>query len=249
MKPWHEQDEFWVSCAPTLFAPRIIRQAKYDIKNIINLLGLEPEQSILDLGCGIGRHALAFAKAGFKVTAVDRTAELLRRARESAKKENVIIHFVHRDMREYRRSEYFDVVINLYATFGFFKKISDDKLVLDNIYASLRSGGRLVMQLAGEDRIKRVLAKRRTREGSFLYGDLEINKSGNWIKYTIPSQVGSDIRIFKVGERIYSANSMCSLLGKVGFCDIQVYSDFLGSRRKKSDYMVFVAKKPHHNIM
>lgn len=35
----------------------------------------EGVHSILDLGCGLGRHALYFTQKGFKVTAVDLSAD------------------------------------------------------------------------------------------------------------------------------------------------------------------------------
>ena len=40
--------------------------------------------AVLDLGCGIGRHAIAFAKAGFQVSATDISEEAIRRLRGEA---------------------------------------------------------------------------------------------------------------------------------------------------------------------
>ena len=42
---------------------------------------------LLDLGCGTGIHACAFAKAGYHVTAIDRSADMLEQARERARRE------------------------------------------------------------------------------------------------------------------------------------------------------------------
>jgi SAM-dependent methyltransferase len=41
---------------------------------------LKPRGSILDAGCGSGRDALAFARAGFDVTAIDASAEMVKLA-------------------------------------------------------------------------------------------------------------------------------------------------------------------------
>lgn len=49
----------------------------------------EGVHSILDLGCGLGRHSILFAKHGFKVTAVDLSPEAIFYAKEWKKKEHV----------------------------------------------------------------------------------------------------------------------------------------------------------------
>ena len=49
------------------------------------------KRSVLDLGCGLGRHALLFAKNGFKVTAADISEYAVKKLREAEKRENVII--------------------------------------------------------------------------------------------------------------------------------------------------------------
>ena len=45
------------------------------------LLGPVRDRAVLDVGCGTGRHAVRLAAAGARVTAVDFSAEMLRRAR------------------------------------------------------------------------------------------------------------------------------------------------------------------------
>lgn len=48
------------------------------------LLGEVRGLSILDLGCGTGRHSIRLARAGAQVDAIDFSAEMLNRAREKA---------------------------------------------------------------------------------------------------------------------------------------------------------------------
>ena len=44
------------------------------------------KRSVLDLGCGLGRHALLFAKNGFKVTAADISEYAVKKLREAEKR-------------------------------------------------------------------------------------------------------------------------------------------------------------------
>ena len=52
-----------------------------------------PEQrpDVFDLGCGLGRHAIAFAGAGFHVTATDASETAIAHLNEWAKKLNLSI--------------------------------------------------------------------------------------------------------------------------------------------------------------
>ena len=53
--------------------------------------GSNKKPSVLDLGCGLGRHSILFAKEGFKVTAIDISRDAVKKLREWEKNENVII--------------------------------------------------------------------------------------------------------------------------------------------------------------
>src|SRR5262245_51810521 len=59
---------------------------------------LEPEKgaSILDLGCGSGRHSKYLAAKGFSVTGVDLSGESINEAKRS---ERPGLHFIEHDMR------------------------------------------------------------------------------------------------------------------------------------------------------
>jgi len=55
--------------------------------------GLLPGKTALEIGCGTGTNAIALARRGYRVTAVDLVDLAVRRAREKAKKAGVEIDF------------------------------------------------------------------------------------------------------------------------------------------------------------
>ena len=57
------------------------------------LLGKVEGLTVIDLGCGTGRHALRIARAGAKVQAVDFSEQMLARAREKAEGSTVVFHY------------------------------------------------------------------------------------------------------------------------------------------------------------
>jgi SAM-dependent methyltransferase len=74
--------------------------------------------SMLDLGCGTGRHAFEFAKRGYTVFGVDRSAEMLHRARQQQAELSPPLRdrlaFEHRDIRNLRLDRRFDCVVALF---------------------------------------------------------------------------------------------------------------------------------------
>ncbi len=106
-------------------------------------------RSILDLGCGLGRHSLLFARNGFKVTAVDISEYAIKKLREAEKRENVIITSKVCDMLElpYRENS-FDCIFSYNAvshtdTMGF-------KRILDKIKKILKPDGEIFLTLCSK---------------------------------------------------------------------------------------------------
>ena len=94
---------------------------------------------MLDLACGPGRHAVALARRGFRVTGVDRTRSYLDAARRRAAEQHLELEFIQEDMRQFERPGYFDVVLSLFSSFGYFDEPQEDRRVLAHLYVSARS--------------------------------------------------------------------------------------------------------------
>ncbi len=91
---WHEDDKLWETMAPFMFSDGTIDSAAEEIDSIQTLLPLKPPAKILDLCCGVGRHAVELAKRGFTVTGVDRQAGYLDRAKTRAGEHSVQIEYI-----------------------------------------------------------------------------------------------------------------------------------------------------------
>jgi len=231
--PWHEDDDFWQTVAPVLFGQARLDAAPAEVEQVIALLGIAPGAAVLDLGCGVGRHTIELARRGFRVTAVDRTASYLERAREAAAAEGIAIEFVQEDMRRFRRDAEFDAAINLYTTFGYFEDPDDDRHVADNICHSLKPGGGLVMELMGREIIKRIFHPRdwhRLDDGSIVLEERELAEDWSWISntWTLLPNEGSR-RELHLGHRLYAAKELKDLLLAAGFCSTQAYGGLDGA--------------------
>jgi SAM-dependent methyltransferase len=228
---WHQDDHFWTVVEPVLFGKERVANARIEVDQIASLLKLEPSATVLDLCCGIGRHSLEFARRGFEVTGVDRTAAYLRRARKQAHAEGLKIEFVQADMRRFYRRRAFDLVLNLFTAFGYFENPADDRRVLVNVHKSLKPGGRLVMDLMGKEIIARVFRERDWREeaGMLILEERKISRDWSWIENRWIYLRGTQRNEFRVSHRLYSATELTGLLKDCGFRKIQVHGDYAGS--------------------
>ena len=95
---------------------------------------------VLDLGCGIGRHALLCAKAGFSVTAVDLSSEALAVLRKKAQEEGAKIKIVEGAYASnlFPRN-YFDMVIAFNVIYHGYRKDFETAVATVNYW--LKPGG------------------------------------------------------------------------------------------------------------
>jgi 2-polyprenyl-3-methyl-5-hydroxy-6-metoxy-1,4-benzoquinol methylase len=121
MWTWFEDDILWERLEGFLFSQ--FRSSETTVREAEQILGLvHPPQgaAVLDLCCGPGRHSLEFTRRGYRVTGVDRTARYLATARAAATREGLTVEFVQEDMRHFHRPAAFDLVLNLFSSFGYF---------------------------------------------------------------------------------------------------------------------------------
>ena len=141
---WYENEEFWIDFYPYMFNEERLQAAAEQVDQILALTGLDAG-TVLDLCCGPGRHSIALAGLGWSVTGVDRTGYLLDKARERSAGAGVEVEFVEQDMREFSRANTYDLALSLFTSFGYFDTEEEDVQVLRNLHASLRPGGRVVI--------------------------------------------------------------------------------------------------------
>ncbi len=72
---------------------------------------LAPRSKVLDLGCGEGRNALPFARAGHRVHAVDKSASGVARLRSRAAAEGLLVDVAVGDLAGLRLDAGYDVIV------------------------------------------------------------------------------------------------------------------------------------------
>ncbi|TIR16622.1 MAG: class I SAM-dependent methyltransferase [Mesorhizobium sp.] len=115
-----------------------------EVGAIWKLLSLGQDSSVLELGCGYGRITNRLAEKGARVTGLDISPVLLRKAEADAAERNVDVEYVLGDIRSIPWQDRFDAAFLWYTTFGYFDEADNEK-VLHEAACSLRKGGRLLI--------------------------------------------------------------------------------------------------------
>ena len=106
---------------------------------------------VLDAGCGRGRHASILADLGLETTGID----LSHRNIEEAKKlENDKLNFVQGDIRTSLPHAHFDLVLNLFTSFGYDEDDAANLEFLKAMISALKPGGMLLVDFLNAERIK-----------------------------------------------------------------------------------------------
>jgi len=113
------------------------KEARFFMSNLVSYLKLKQDDSILDLACGKGRHAIFLNSLGFDVTGLDLSENSINDALKSA---NDSLHFNVHDMRQPFIKKY-NAIFNLFTSFGYFETDEEDINVLKNIKNGLKLNG------------------------------------------------------------------------------------------------------------
>ncbi|MDX2196752.1 MAG: class I SAM-dependent methyltransferase [Cytophagales bacterium] len=117
-------------------------ETKMLIDNLTDKLHFQPHYHILDLACGRGRHSKYLNTKGYRVTGIDIAENNIIYAKTY---ENDTLQFEVHDMREPYAAHAFDVVLNIFTSFGYFKDHEANLQTLRAVHTSLKNEGILII--------------------------------------------------------------------------------------------------------
>ncbi len=105
------------------------------ILNIINKYSTNKIKTILNLGCGTGKHDNIFARKGYKVTGIDLSQEMIDIANKNKLKNT---HFLKGDVRNIDLNKKFDVIVSLFHVASYQTTNKDFEKYLRTAYNHLK---------------------------------------------------------------------------------------------------------------
>lgn len=140
-KGWYKQ---WFNSPYyyTLYKNRNTAEAENFVAKLVQYLQLPSNTKVLDVACGKGRHSVAMAAMNLDVVGVDLSEEAIKEAQTQA---HAHLQFFIHDMRLPFWVNYFEVVVNLFTSFGYFNTQREHQNALRTMCQALKPGGKLVI--------------------------------------------------------------------------------------------------------
>jgi SAM-dependent methyltransferase len=223
------EGDFWEVAATTVFTPRRQARAPAQVDAICSLVGLAPPASVLDLACGVGRHAIVFAQFGYDVTGVDITAPYLDTAARRAAAADLQIELVHADMYDFVRPHAFGLIISMFSSIGYAEADDADRRLLENARRSLRPDGAIIVDTIGKELVGRTPARNWTRrDDEIILGEAQIVDGWRWLDDRVTRIRDGRCTELVFRYRLYSAAELRALAEAAGLTHAAIYGSLRG---------------------
>src|SRR5512136_2290781 len=106
-------ERFFDAHAPIYDDNVFTKNTVHEVDFLLEELNLPSGGSVLDVGCGTGRHAIELAKRGYAVTGLDLSAEMLSRAKDAARAAHVNVNWIQADATRFSLPKKYDAAVCL----------------------------------------------------------------------------------------------------------------------------------------
>jgi len=227
---------------------------KLEVDLICEMLALHPEQKLLDLCCGHGRHSFELFTRGFReCTLVDCSPFLIGQAKKESMRRNCEMEIIDADARSTGlSSETFDIVIIMGNSLGYCTEPDSDLSILCEAFRVLKRGGKLLADVVDGTSLSTKLtpvAWHEIGEDIVVCREREIVHNRVNAREIVLSKGKGLLHDQTYSIRFYTPDSFRSLIANAGFSGITVQTDFSPLRKNidcgcMNDRMIATGRKP-----
>lgn len=201
---------------------------------------------VLDIACGAGRHSVLFSLKGYRVSAFDLSRTLLHEAKHKALELGADVNFFCADIRTFELKCCYDLILNLFTSFGYFEEDAENFSVFSKAYSLLRSGGYFIFDYFNAEHLRLNLLPESSHEvnGRSIVQQRSI-KDDRVNKKIFIRGLG-DEKIFNESVKLYQAAEISRQLKSCGFIIGQKFGDYSGNAffAESSPRIIIIARKP-----
>lgn len=240
-----KQQKWYQSWFDTPYYHILYQQRNYDeaqrfIKNLVAYLKINENQNILDLACGKGRHSIFLNSLGYNVTGVDLSKQSIL---EASKSINARLKFMIHDMR-YPLENKYDIILNLFTSFGYFDSTQDNFDVLKTIKNSLNKDGIGVIDFMNSEYVIQHLVPSNTIEIEGIQFDIKRTFKEGIITKTIDIFDGDKVISYEERVQAFFYQDFIDMISKANLSFMACFGtyDLEPYNAQTSDRLILIFK-------
>ena len=199
--------------------------------NLTQHLSIQPNETILDLACGKGRHSIYLNSLGYNVTGVDLSKNSIIAAKEF---ENENLAFDVHDMTA-AYSKQFNFVFNMFTSFGYFDDESDNLKTIKAIKANLKNNGIGVIDFLNAENVISNLKKEETKKVDTIEFGLKRYVENGFITKEISFEDEGASYNYKEKVKALTLDDFKHYFEEAGLTLLEVFGDYNLSKYHKEN--------------
>lgn len=206
---------------------------------------------LLDLACGTGELSVRLAKAGYQVTGVDLSEDMLTIAQDKAASESLHIDFFQQNMVELELIDEYDLIGIFCDSLNYVATEEEVQQTLQRIKHYLKEDGLLIFDVHSLYKMNEIFMNQ-----TFTYDEDGICYIWNCFEGEFPNSVEHELTFFVEDEsgkyervdenhkqRTYPISTYKKWLKEIGFEVLETVGDFEGEPTPDSERIFMIARK------
>ena len=226
-----------------LYSHRDEEEARIFISTMIMFLEIHPGQRVMDMACGKGRHSRVLESHGLEVVGFDLSNHSIEEAKIY---ESETMAFDVHDMRKsFTKFGKFDVIFNLFTSFGYFNNLEDDQKTIKNVHMALTTDGFFVQDYLNASSVIDSLPQKGSKETETSNFSWKKHVDEGFILKDITVENGGDQHHFQEKVKVYSLEDLVKLHEEAGLKVKDVFGSYELDPyvEKESPRIIIISKK------
>lgn len=194
------------------------------------------KSNVLELACGTGTLAVDLAQAGFKVTALDLSEEMLTIASDRATNQNTPVQFVQGNMLDLSEFGQYDAITCFSDSLCYMENQQEIQQVFDEVYQALYETGTFLFDVHSIYQMETIFPEYsyhyQTEDFAFLWDSYEGEKKysiEHYLTFFVKDKKNPNkfVRYDELHkERTYTIENYLRMLENAGFSEVKICADF-----------------------
>ena len=203
------------------------------IARLLEDSGVRRGAKIMDLGCGTGAITLKLHKAGYSMTAVDSSDEMLEVAAQRFAQAGAKIQIINQDIRNLSLHGGADAAVMANDVINYLTDEGEAESVLKKICGALKPGGILLFDISSSYKLRLMDGQSYFEEnddGLYIWHN-EYDKSDETLKMEISLYCHYSENLYEKSlethiQKAYKEEKLCKMLKDAGFDDVKLFDGF-----------------------